>query len=58
MYVQFPMEEKNINKVQVYLPHDLPSHGKTNLTSLGSERSVMFIGLDFHCCNYEAALIL
>lgn len=55
----FPWKKKNhINKVKAYLPHDLSSHGKINLTTLGPKRSVVFIGLDVHCCNYEVALIL
>lgn len=59
MYLQFPMEEKKkINKLKAYLPHDSPSHGKINLTSLGLERSGVFIDLDFHCCDYGAVLIL
>lgn len=58
MYLQFPMEEKTINKVKAYFSHELPSRGKINLTSLGAESSVVFIGFSFHHCNYEAALIL
>lgn len=58
MYLHFHREEKNINRAKAYLPHELASHGEINLTSSGPQRSVVFIGLGFHCCKNEAALIL